>query len=517
MSFLGLRKSRHHLTSDTSSSSAASHVDRHLDDHHHLSSGSSTYVYNSHLDSGITRTPSIKSTSTSFRQRLSSFNVFSSKRIRSTHSNGGKKKFKGVGLTASYNPSSSYAASRSPSPEPSLEIRRPSGLGRRASITGEEWWAGGEDEKASCPRPGPERKRSISTPELSLSFAPTESHTTRWSAHSETVFGDEFSPLKAKHKAKCVVRLPVDLLKAVLEFVPREDMPVVARTCKTFLEVARVKIYQEVGLLEVSDRKKVDKCINVLASKRDIAGVVECFSCDALPSSQPSEVATSPLPAVSFAIALNNMHTLNSLTLARFDSALLFHATFQLRELTFLCSTAPQGELEGLFAWLTNQSTLTSLSFPHLILDPETSNWLAGAGSQLSDIPEDQEERNSSSYTLPLTLLPALQHVCGPAPLIVALAPGRPLSSVMLRLYTTIYDGLRPSALVAELARSTASVASLTVVAPPESRVDARTIERVIMAAGAELGAALTVLEIETSQENQVSGTLACCASSIFC
>ena len=253
MSFLGLLKPRPHLSSDTSSC----RVDQHLGDHHHLDSSSSGHVYSNNLDSDITRTPSIKSTSTSFRQRLSSFNVFTPKRLRSTISNGSnngsnKKKFKGVGFTASYNASSSYAASRSPSPEPSLEIRRPSGLGRRASITGEGWWGGEEDEASFCPRPVPDRKRSISTPELSLSLAPTESHTTRCSAQSETVFGDESSPLKLKHQAKGAVRLPVDLQKAVLEFVPREDLPVVARTCKAFLEVARSRIYQEVDLLEIS-------------------------------------------------------------------------------------------------------------------------------------------------------------------------------------------------------------------------------------------------------------------------
>ena len=248
----------------------------------------------------------------------------------------------------------------------------------------------------------------------------------------------------------------------------------------------------------------MDKCINILASKRDIAGLVEHFSCDALPPSHPSDVATSPLPAVSFAIALNNMHNLNSLTLSRFDSTLLFHTTFQLRTLAFLCETASQGELEGLLAWLTNQPKITSLSFPHLTLDSEPSQWLAGAGSQLSNIPEDQEEQGDSPYTFPPSLLPALEHVCGPAQFVAALTPGRPLGSVTLHLYTTIYDGLRPSALVAELARSTAGVTALAVVAPPQSRVDARTIERVIMAAGAELGAAITVLEVESPQENQV-------------
>lgn len=459
MSFLGLRKSRH-LTEPGYGDT--------LDDHH----------------STITRTPSIKSTNT-FRQRLSSFNVFSPKRLRS-HSS---KKRGGIGYTASYQPS--YAPSRSPSPEPSLEIRRPSGLGRRASITGEQSFT----EEGWYPRPNAERKRSISTPELSL---------TRWSAQSETVYEDD------SHKSKYIApRLSMDLMKMALLFVARSDLPSVAMTCKPFLEVARARIYRDVNLLEIADQRQVDKCIHLLTSKRDVAALVESFSCMFLPPSHPSD-ATSPLPAVTFAIALNNMHNLTSLTLSRFDSALLFHTTFQLRTLSFLCETASQGELEGLFAWLTNQSTLTSLSFPHLTLDSESSQWFAGAGSQLTDIPEDLEESVSSS-TFPPTLLPALSHICGSTSLATALVPGRPLTSVTLLIHTTIYDGLRPSALVAELSKSTATVASLAVVVSPRSRVDPRTVERVIMAAGAELGGIIKTLEVESSWENQV------CAARLVC
>ena len=94
MSFLGLKKSR-------------SPPDSYPHDYEHEHSPGS-------------QTPSIKSTST-FRKRLSSFNVFHSKRFR-------HKKHDAVGYTAAYG--QGYTPSRSPSPEPSLEIRRPSGLGR---------------------------------------------------------------------------------------------------------------------------------------------------------------------------------------------------------------------------------------------------------------------------------------------------------------------------------------------------------------------------------------------------
>lgn len=461
MSFLGLRKTR--TPTDTADSL-----------HAHESSS---------------QTPSIKSTNT-FRKRLSSFNVFAPKRLRSHVS----KKFNGVGFTAAYEPHP-YTPSRSPSPEPSLEIRRPSGLGRRASITGDsgEWWA--ED---SYPRAPKERKRSISTPELSLVLPSGDLG--RWPEHIE----HEEEPLKPRKPVCMLPRIPLDLLKATVSFVPHSDLPALALTCRTCLDVARGRMYRNVDLLR-SDEACVDRCINLLASKRDLAALVETFACQFVPQSQ-NLGNTSPLPAFTFAIALNNMQNLSSLTLARYDAAVLFHTTFQLRRLTLLCDTAPQSELEGLFAWLSNQPKLTSLSFPNLVLDKESAKWIAGAGSQLANIPEEDQDGESAAAPVlfPPSLLSALDHIAGPSALVSAIVPGRPVASVTVQIHTTIYDGLRPSALVAELAQGSASVTSFALVAPHQSRVDARTIERVLMAAGAELGGTLKVLEIETSLEDQV-------------
>lgn len=462
MSFLGLRKARGHA--EPAAGLAAVH------DAEHARPGQ--------------QTPSIKSTST-FRKRLSSFNVFAPKRFLSQSG----KKGGGVGYTTAYTPS--YTPSRSPSPEPSLEIRRPSGLGRRASITGstDQWWADG-----SYPRIAPERKRSISTPELSLLLTDKFA---QWEEHSET---DDEDGRRSRTRPMSP-RIPLDVLKSVVSFVAYSDLPAVALTCKTFLEAARTRLYRHVDLLGITDQQLVDRCINLLASRRELAAHVHSFSCA---STLPENLGnTSPLPAVTFAIALNNMHNLTSLTLTRFDSALLFHTTFRLRHLTFLCETAPHGELEALFTWLTHQPTLKSLSFPRLSLDPESSHWFAGAGSQLAEIPEDDPEQPARA-ALPPTLIPALEHLGGPAPLVSALAPGRPLTAATVQLHTTIYDGLRPSALAAELARSTAVVTALTVVAPLRSRVDARTIERVLMAAGAELGAKIKTLGIECPLDEQV-------------
>lgn len=442
-----------------------------------------------HLDStssqGEAPTPSIKSTTSTFRKRLSSFNVFrSSRRLRKSAPNGA------VGFTAAgRSPYEGYSQSRETTPEPSLEIRRPSGLGRRASITSDGWWA--EEE-----RPLPERKQSVSTPELTLFF--------------DTAAGKGKIDLKEKAwgvKAEEVKRwasLPAEVVKRVLEYVPQEEVWKVGLTCRAFLAVARARTYRNINLLNASQHQ-VDRCINLLAQKRDLAVLVDCFACTSLPQANTSG-ASSPLPSVSFAIALNNMQNITRLVLSWFDSALLFHTTFRLRHLEFLCSTASRGDLEALSAWLTNQRTIASLSFPQLHFDEETAQWLAGAGSQLSDIPEDDDgpEEECRSALFPPTVLPVLESLCGPSSLVTVLVPGRPVASVKIHLHTTIYDGLRPSSVVAELGKSTVPIASLAVVATAQSRIDARTIERVVMAAGAELGASVTTLEIECALETQV-------------
>jgi hypothetical protein len=461
MSFLGLKKSR-----SPTNSQAQHYHQQHASEYGDSPSSS--------------QTPSIKSTST-FRKRLSSFNVFHSKRMR------GHKKHGGVGYTTSHKPS--YPTSRSPSPEPSLEIRRPSGLGRRASISDQL-----HAEAPSCPcRPTPERKWSISTPELLLTLP-----------DGLACWSEEVNRTLERHVPSCpIARLSATLIETIFTFVPRSDLLSVAYTCKTFLEAVRPRLYRQVDLLRVEDYACATRCINLLASRRDLAAMVESFSCKLLPPLN-SAGGMSPLPSVTFAIALNNMHRLTALTLPCFDSALLFHTTFRLHHLTFLTESASQSELEGIFAWLANQPRLTSLSFPRLVLDSDSIHWLAGAGSHLVGISEEDQGRNVSLAGISSSTFPFLDHVSGPASLVIALVPGRPLRSVTVHIYTAIYDGLRPSALAAELARGTADITSLGIVVPPRSRVDARTLERVLMATGAEIGATIKTLEVDCPLDEQV-------------
>lgn len=445
---------------------------------------------------------SIKSTS-SFRRRLSSLSVLSSKlaRSRTTSQTSTVTKSGGIAFTASYSgPYESYAShSRSPSPEPSLEIRRPSGLGRRASLTSEQWWSSVDANAPAIPTPS-DRKRSISTPELSLPLTLPDG-LPRWSVPSET---DDEDEEETRPEPVCMVsRLSPALLKSVFGFVPRSDLPSVALACKAFLEPTRTLLYSDVDLMP-TDETHSEQCMTLLASRRDLAGVVQRFSCNVVPSSS-STSGVVPLPAVTFAIAVSNMRELTSLTLPQFDAALLHHATFHLTSLAFLCQSSSRAELQNTFAWLAKQPNITSLSFSNLVLDDDANQWLAGSSGQLMCIPEDRNPSRPATPVFHATLLPRLAHLSGPTSLVSALTPGRPLSSLAVSIQRTIYDGLRPSALAAELARGVCPVTHLCVLASAQSRIDARTFERVLMAMGSELGSGVDVLEVECALDDQVS------------
>lgn len=160
-----------------------------------------------------------------------------------------------------------------------------------------------------------------------------------------------------------------------------------------------------------------------------------------------------------------------------------------------------------MFAWLASQPTLKSLSFPHLILPNDSSSVFAGAGSHIqhSTIGTLASSAQPSLFVDTLHLLPRLERIRGPAPLVAALVPERPVKAIALHIHATLYDGFKPSALMAELARGTAAVTELAVVTTPQIRIDARTLERTLMAAGAELGVALRVLEIRSTLDDDVS------------
>lgn len=436
--------------------------------------------------------PSIKSTST-LRHRLSSFSILAPRRKTSSTK---KSRADGIGYDASYRVRECMR-SRSPSPDPSLEIRRPSGLGRRASITGRSSDRHLEEEHYKLAS-SHGRRKSISTPDL---LALPEG-LMRWAELSET---EETTEDGHMHQPVSMLNIiPPELFKIVFAFASPSDMASLAQVCKSLVPAIHLLLYRNINLLPAVGEERLHACIEIMASRRDLAALVRHFACSAIPQTMKSR-GHSPSPVVTFSIALSNMTNLTSLTLPRFDPPSFFYTTFQLRSLTFLWEAATVDQLQSMFLWLVSQPSLTALSFPHLVLDSRTSDLLLGAGSQ-SDCDVNRSSDNCFlSLASPSQLLPRLNHIVGPSSLVTALAPGRPLTSLSLHIHSTIYDGLRPSALMAKIAQATTPVLHLNVVTSIRSRIDVRTLDRVLMAAGAELGKDLKTLEIETTLEDDVS------------
>lgn len=439
----------------------------------------------------VLQTPSIKSTN--LRKRLSSFSLLASTLKRGRSQSSQQQPQAAVGFIS---PFRARSRSRSPSPPPSLEIRRPSGLGRRASVI--DLLSGQAGDHAQSVYGTSERKHSISTPELTL----RPNGLLQWS-HLPDTKPTARTPPRLPKPTPIVTRIPTDLLKTVFSFADLADLASAARVCKAFVEPVRVLLYEHIDLVRAVDGRRVEKCVSLLASRRDLAGLVQQFACDAVPPMLNAGGRTA-FSVVTFAIALNNMHSLSSLTIPRFDAPLLFHTTFHLSNLTVLCDRISNDDIHGTFDWLRSQPSLTSLSFPNLVLEESNLQLLSTTSSQ-QESPSIGSEQDAISQSLfAPDVLPKLAELRGPSSLVAALVPGRPLTSIQLQIHSTIYDGLRPSAILAGIAKSSSPVTRLGFKASPQTRVDARTIERLLMSAGSELGAHVQTLEIECALEDEV-------------
>ena len=78
---------------------------------------------------------------------------------------------------------------------------------------------------------------------------------------------------------------------------------------------------------------------------------------------------------------------------------------------------------------------------------------------------------------------------------------------VQIPIQCTLYDGLRPSALMSALAAARETLRVLAI-QPASTKIDQRTIERVVMAAGAELGECVETLEVHWVLDDEVR----CCS-----
>ncbi|KAI0740133.1 hypothetical protein C8Q76DRAFT_578364, partial [Earliella scabrosa] len=380
-----------------------------------------------------------------------------------------------------------YWRSRSPSPAPSLDIRMPTGLGRRASELGER-----QDFQEYSVH---ERKRSISLP-----ASPTQTQAaSRWRA------------LPPEPKTPALDRVSPELLSVVFSFASRPDILSLARVSTSFSQAAKRALYSDLDLRNADD-ERIEQCISTLASRRSLASLVRTFACRILPPPDGAESTT--LNTVTFAIALTNMDQLNALTLPDFDIRLVRHATFSLRHLTLLCTSISPQVFHSLFSWLSHQPSLLSLSFPSLLLPTLPPSPLApvdsGAPSRphtprTPDTPSHESDAPShvSSSSFPPTVVPNLRRFDGPVAIAAAIVPGRPVERVTIPIQHTLYDGLRPSALMSALASARCTLRALSI-KPASKKIDQRTLERVVMSAGAELGDFVETLEVHWVLDDEI-------------
>ncbi|CCM00305.1 uncharacterized protein FIBRA_02335 [Fibroporia radiculosa] len=379
----------------------------------------------------------------------------------------------------------SYTRESTPSPTPSLDdIRMPVGLGRRASETSKM----GEDEEHegvdSIFTVHDHRSRCVSSPN------PTVNESGRGVRAVLTALNESHPP--SEHPA--IHRVPPELWRIVLASSSRSDLLVLGLASNALLFPTLSAIYHTLDLRDL-DHGRVEQCMALLASKRSTAELVRKFTCSFLPSS-----ATGPasMNMVTFAVAFTNMTQLRSLTLPRFDAHLLLHSAFSLDNLEISSQAMSVDDIHGLSIWLTKQPDIKSFSLPDLVMDQ-----LIEETTPTSDSPALIDTTTRHQSLIPDDILPHLTCFDGPASLASLIVPRRPVESVVLHIHTTLYDGLKPSGIMQPLTRSTAGLKSLTIV-PASTQVDARTLERVLMSAGAVLGNQLESLEVHWLLEDEV-------------
>jgi hypothetical protein len=159
------------------------------------------------------------------------------------------------------------------------------------------------------------------------------------------------------------------------------------------------------------------------------------------------------------------MRALSTLTLPTFDAELLAAAPGSLTRLTLLADTLPYVFFDDFLA-APARARLTHLALPHFVGVPP------------------------AAHDVPSAAAPRLAVLDGSPGLAAALAPGRPLRRVTLRVASTLYDGLRPAALFGALG---SALKELVLVLAPD--VDVRTRGR-LLGALANTGTGLEVLEL---------------------
>ncbi|KAH9051716.1 hypothetical protein EDB87DRAFT_1733929 [Lactarius vividus] len=317
----------------------------------------------------------------------------------------------------------------------SLDIRPPGGFGRRASIIPELYMACTDSlvsPSFSCmSEMFPSVPTYIVPPSARSSFRPT--YTCTLSSPAFLHFPTD--PRLARQQARQSPPIP---LSFVFAHVPRSRLPVLARVSKRFSAAAQLALYRTLELSSSS----ADACVARLAGAPHLAALVTTPTLRAYPP------AHGPSFVLALALALRSMRALSALTLPAFDAELLSAAPGTLTHLTLLADTLPYMFFDDFLA-TPARARLTHLALPHFLAVLDSSPGLAAA-----------------------------------------LAPGRPLRRVTLRIASTLYDGLRPAALFGTLGDS---LKELVLVLTPD--VDVRTRGRLLGALG-NTGAGLEVLEL---------------------
>lgn len=343
-------------------------------------------------------------------------------------------------------------------PHSSLEIRRPSGLGRRASLLGSS------DSIANSEGFGRPLDGGDATP-------------TGFASLPNLLGGAYYLPERSHTPPPCYTvpfSLPDPIFRVVLESLPRSDLPAVALVSRGFFSAARYALYHALDIQDMAESSR-KRLYSVLASKKELAALVVSFHCH------------TSVPSGDVRQAFQNMYNLKSLTLPSFLS-ILSHTpsfTFSLTHLTILDKKMTQSQLVALRSWLATQPSLESLSFPHLAE-------YASAG------PAPASEPN---YLSPFaTLLPRLKSLHASAEIVSALcfAMNNPIQHLKLAVHATLYTGLRPGAVI----RSLTGVRDMHIIFAPE--VDKRTVEKFLSVTGSILTGenkpeAMKSLEVEVS------------------
>ncbi|KIK91995.1 hypothetical protein PAXRUDRAFT_603531 [Paxillus rubicundulus Ve08.2h10] len=391
----------------------------------------------------------------------------------------------GIGYIRSHPLILSARSSTSSTPS-SSEIRRPSGLGRRAgslesmqSLAVSEGYArpvGGTRAKtgfASLPNllGGPSHFPVISVPH----------------------------PTVQRARRDGSLALPDELLQAILLLLPRCDLPITALVSRRFCSATRHTLYRSLDFQHIAE-PRVEKLCDVLARKAELAEQVITLTCHFCPTSKASspDGNTTLFPSADFLHALQNMRNLKNLTLQSFISV-LSHApslTFSLTKLTILDAKITQPQLMDVRSWLTSQSFLESLSFPNLVEFTDfghPSQQSPGEKNPPAALLQTVNDDQFASGFLPrLTQLHASTQITT----LLCSAIARRIRHLTLDVHETLYTGLRPSTVL----RALQGIREMHIIFGHE--VDKRTVEKFLGAAGGVLAKedgteALESLEIE--------------------